>query len=273
MTKTLRGLIAATVFLSTMAMTLPAQAASATFSVSPSSGSYHTGDTVAVTIGEDSGSETVTIIQADLQYPSSVLQYTGVDASSSGFTDIAPTPTSDDGVIKISRGSINGQSGQQTVIVVKFKAIADGTANFAMANSSAIFRKSDAANLYANSTTAGAAGTSSQTSSSSTSVQSSVSNHVANSSTATSNSTPAPTKTIATKASPTPSLVQIITAKDKSVNSIPTSHVWTWLLLFVILAVIGFLAFRLWWRRRQHLFSDRLNEPNDPPASPTTPAV
>ena len=269
MTITSRRLLSAIIFLSTIAITLPVQAASATFSVSPSSGNYHTGDTVNVTIGEDSGSETVSTIQADLQYPAGVLQYTGVNADSSAFSDVAPPPSVSNGVVSMTRGSIAGQTGRQTVIIVKFKAIADGSANFAMANSSAIFRQSDAANLYAGSTTAGAPGTSSQASSSSVSVQASNNQHVTTNSTSSSTGgTPTPTTSTNGKPSPTPSLVQIITSKNKAANGKPAGHIRSWLLLIAILGVIGFLAVRLWLRRKQGQFS---SGPPEPPVPPVTP--
>jgi hypothetical protein len=124
----------------------------ATLSVTPTGGTYTVGSTVAVSIYEDSGTDAVSTIQADLTYPSNILAYASVDNSGSQFTDISPPPTVGGGVVSVARGGITAQTGTQKVVTVDFTVLQAGSASVAFASSSQIYRDSDLANIYAGGT-------------------------------------------------------------------------------------------------------------------------
>jgi hypothetical protein len=117
-----------------------AKAASATLYLSPSSGTVAIGDTFSVDVYEDSGSQDVNAVQADLTYNQSVLQYISV-TSSSAFSISAAT-SGGGGSVHIDRGAIPAVTGAQLVATVTFKGIAGGTSNINFAGSSRVLANS-----------------------------------------------------------------------------------------------------------------------------------
>lgn len=131
-------------------------AGSATFTLTPSTGSYANGSTVSVTIRENSGSELVNGVEADLSFDQAKLQFVSVDGSTSNFDRAWITPTSA-GKVLIARTNDAGViSGSKIVAVVNFKAlVGTGSTPITFAATSGIVRPSDGANLW-NGSTAGA---------------------------------------------------------------------------------------------------------------------
>jgi hypothetical protein len=129
-----------------------ATSTTATLSTSPASGTYQVGNTISVAIYENSGTEPVGTVQADLTYNSTILAYANVDNTGSQFTDIAPPPTAGTGVLSISRGGFTAQTGNQKVVTVNFTVLKTGTASVAFAATSAVYRDSDLSNIYSGGT-------------------------------------------------------------------------------------------------------------------------
>ena len=76
-------------------------AASATVALVPASGSTTNGSALHVSVVEDSGSEPVNAVQANVTYPVAYLQYVST-ANTTGFSVIAQD-SDNNGVIKIAR--------------------------------------------------------------------------------------------------------------------------------------------------------------------------
>jgi hypothetical protein len=115
-------------------------AGTATFSLSPASGSHAQNTTFVVSVYENSGAATVNGIQANLSYDTTKLQYAGVDNTGSPFTDAQSTATG--GVVLIGRYiglSSTPVSGSQLVAKVSFKVLASsGSTAINFASSSGI---------------------------------------------------------------------------------------------------------------------------------------
>jgi len=82
--------VAVAAALSPLLLSGSAAAASATLYTSPSTGSYTNGNTITVSVRENSYSDTVNGVQANFTYPTSMLQFEGI-SSSSAFPVDAPS--------------------------------------------------------------------------------------------------------------------------------------------------------------------------------------
>jgi hypothetical protein len=104
----------------------------ATLYFSPASGSYHTGDTIAVNVYEDSGSDEVSGVEADFSYPASLLTFSSITPGSAW--PVQGQGSGGGGVVKIGRSVIitppdHGLTGPQLVATVRFTVSTPGTAN------------------------------------------------------------------------------------------------------------------------------------------------
>ncbi|HSW79972.1 MAG TPA: Ig-like domain-containing protein [Candidatus Saccharimonadales bacterium] len=105
--------------------------------LSPSSGSHSAGSTFTVQIKENSYTDTVNAVQADLTYPTAKLQFVSTSLSGTAF-GVTASNTGGSGNISIALGTIAAVSGDKLVATVTFKALASGTANVTFKNSSAV---------------------------------------------------------------------------------------------------------------------------------------
>jgi hypothetical protein len=133
----------------------------ATLSASPSSGTYTVGSTISVAIFENSSTEPVSTVQADITYDSTALAFVPggtannqTDDTGSQFTDIAPPPIVGTGTLSVSRGAITAQTGNQKVTTVNFTVLKAGTATISFAGTSQVYRDSDLTNIYSGGTPA-----------------------------------------------------------------------------------------------------------------------
>lgn len=116
----------------------------ATISLSPSTKSLNKGDTLAISIFENSGGTAVNAVQADLNYPASLLTFVSIDPASSSAFPVDAQATGGSGTVKIGRGTTSPVTGNQLVGVVHFTAAAAGTAAVSFNNSTtAVIRSSD----------------------------------------------------------------------------------------------------------------------------------
>lgn len=151
-----------TILLSFVALATPKSiaAGSATLSLSPSSGSYDKGESFTVTVTENSGTDGINAVQADLKYDSSELQYISSTASTY-FNNVSHTGGGGKVSIISYVAPIQMQgpgtvSGSKVVGTVTFKAlVGSGTTSITFATTSGIARASDNVDIWNQDTSGG----------------------------------------------------------------------------------------------------------------------
>lgn len=126
-------------------------AASGTLTLVPSATSVNVGDMVTVQVRENSGTDTVNVVQSNISYDATRLQYVGVSETGSGFGLVAQT-ANNGGVLQLARATQGGSpalTGDQLVTTVTFKALAVGTIGLTFSSGSAIVRSTDATDILA----------------------------------------------------------------------------------------------------------------------------
>jgi chitodextrinase len=126
-------------------------AATGTLSVLPASSTVGVGNTFTVAVHENSGTDAVNAVEADLTYPASQLQFVSIDATTSAF-GVEAVSTGGNGTVTLARGVTGGAApltGDQLVANVTFKALVAGgsPAVVAFAGTSALVRASDQTNV------------------------------------------------------------------------------------------------------------------------------
>ena len=112
-------------------------AGDASFTLSPTSGSYHVNDTFTVAISETSTSgDNVNAVEADLTYNASQLQYQSTTLT--GPFNICAKNSGGGGSVSIACAASSTQTGTQSVATITFKVLASGTATVSMSNTSDI---------------------------------------------------------------------------------------------------------------------------------------
>lgn len=124
-------------------------AASATISLMPSMSSATTGDTVTITVTEDSGSEPVNAVQANLNYPTATLQY--VSVSNNDTFKIDAQTSAGSGTIALARGTFTPVTGPQPVAVLTFKVLSgSGTADLSFTSGTSVVSSTSNMNILGN---------------------------------------------------------------------------------------------------------------------------
>jgi chitodextrinase len=147
-------LVAAVVAVSGIYMVSRIFAASASMTLIPSATSVNIGDTVSITVRENSSTDTVNAVQANVSYDTTRLQYLGVDDTGSAFGLVAAT-TNSNGVVSVARGVQGGSApvtGDQLVTKINFKVLAGGSAPLTIAAGSAVVRSTDNVDILVNKT-------------------------------------------------------------------------------------------------------------------------
>lgn len=119
---------------------------SGTLSLSPASGQISLGANVAVTIVEGSGSVAVNAVEADLTYDQTKLQFVSIDTSTSPF-NLSASKTGGNGTVSVASGASPSVTGNQTVAIVNFTALATGSTTISFTNSSGLAQASDSTNI------------------------------------------------------------------------------------------------------------------------------
>lgn len=115
--------------------------------VTPGSGSYAIGSTITMVLRENSFSTAVNSFQANLTYPTDLLQFVSSDTTGTAF-EIPLQNTGGSGTISISLASFDGSvTGDQLISTISFTVLAAGTANVAFAAGSGIARTSDSTDI------------------------------------------------------------------------------------------------------------------------------
>lgn len=115
--------------------------------LTPSGGSFVNGSTLVVTIMENSNSEAVNVVQANLTYPTARMTFQSIDTSHSNFTTTIQS-AGGSGSVQIGVGLLGGSlTGAQEVARVTFSLIGTGSASVTFAAGSGIARESDATDI------------------------------------------------------------------------------------------------------------------------------
>jgi hypothetical protein len=122
--------------------------------LSPASGSYQIGDTVTLSVRENSGATNVNAVEADLSYTAAQLQYLSTDFTGTSF-ELAATSSGGSGSVTIARATSNNTlAGDHLIAAVSFKVLASGSSAISFKSSSALAGTSDSKST--NATTQGA---------------------------------------------------------------------------------------------------------------------
>jgi chitodextrinase len=120
-----------------------------TMSLTPATAQVAVGSTFTVRINEDSLTDTVNAVQADLTYDATKLEFVSADAANSQFT-VQAQNDGGSGKVSIARGATTPVSGVQLVSTLTFKALAPGSTAISFANTSLLLTSSSNANILTN---------------------------------------------------------------------------------------------------------------------------
>ncbi len=126
-------------------------AASGSLTMVASTTAVNIGSTVTVQIRENSGTDTVNAVQANVAFDSTKLQYMSVDETGSAFGLVAATQVTS-GQVQLARGTSGGSpavSGDQLVTTLTFKALAAGPVPLTFAAGSVLVRSTDNVDILA----------------------------------------------------------------------------------------------------------------------------
>lgn len=121
-------------------------AGTATLSLSPSTQSVNQGSNFTVQIRENSGTEPINAVQANLSYDTAKLTFVSIDNIDDGISsfDLEFEKVGGGGSIKIARASTTPKTGVQVVAVVTFTAkISPGLTNVSFTTGSMVVRSTD----------------------------------------------------------------------------------------------------------------------------------
>lgn len=115
--------------------------------LTPSQGTYNVGDSVVVTIREDSLTTAVNSVQADLIYPTAQLQYVSTSTTGSNFTTTVSN-SGGGGTVQLSMGILGGSvTGDQFLAQVTFSVVGSGAAAVTFNAGDGIARTSDSTDV------------------------------------------------------------------------------------------------------------------------------
>lgn len=130
-----------------------AAAGTATMSLSPASKTLNQGESFTVQIREDSGTEPVNAVQANLTYDANMLDFVSIDDAGTAF-GFPLDESGGGGSVKIARMSIpDPQTGDQLIVTVTFTAkTTPGATTIDFASGTAIVRSTDNVDILGSTT-------------------------------------------------------------------------------------------------------------------------
>lgn len=115
--------------------------------ITPASGALTNGNTLVITIREDSGGDPVNAVQASLTYPAARLQFQSISTASSAFTTTAQS-TGGSGSVDIGVALLGSSvTGNRIVATVTFTIISTGSAAITFDPESGIARSTDSVDI------------------------------------------------------------------------------------------------------------------------------
>jgi hypothetical protein len=124
-------------------------AGSDTMYLSPSGGTHKVGTTFSVAIRENSNSDSVNAVEADLTYSTSKLQFVSTSLSGTAF-GITASNTGGGGSISVSLGSVSAVTGDKLIATVTFKALAAGSGTVSVSSGSQVLSSTTNTNIVSN---------------------------------------------------------------------------------------------------------------------------
>jgi hypothetical protein len=127
--------------------------AAPTIYLTPDTRTLASGTTFTVDVREDSGGSSVNAVQANLSYPSNLLDFVSINTTNSAFTTEAETCPGPDctitaGSIRIARGTTSSLTGDRLLATITFRSkTTGGTANVVFTNGTALVSSSSNQNL------------------------------------------------------------------------------------------------------------------------------
>jgi outer membrane biosynthesis protein TonB len=123
-----------------LVLTSSAFAASASMTLTPSSGTIAIGDTISIGVYENSGAQDVNAAKANLTYNANVLTFVSVTSSPAFSIDAATSGGS--GTVNIERGALPAVTGNQLIATITFSGKASGSAAVNFTGSSSVLAAS-----------------------------------------------------------------------------------------------------------------------------------
>jgi chitodextrinase len=115
--------------------------------LAPTAVTQSLGSNFTVTIHENSGTDAVNAVEADLAYDQTKLQFVSISTTTSAF-DLSAVSGGGSGSVKIARAkSVTSLTGDQVVATVTFKALALGNTTVSFVSSSAIVSSTNNSNV------------------------------------------------------------------------------------------------------------------------------
>lgn len=114
--------------------------------ISPSAQTLANGGTLTFEVRENSGNVGVNAVQVNLTYPSNLLEYVGVDSSTSAFAVPVP-PKTGAGTLGFAMGSYTPLTGDRLVAKVTFRAKATGTGNISFSTGTSLISEANSQNI------------------------------------------------------------------------------------------------------------------------------
>ena len=115
--------------------------------LTPASGTLTNGNTLVVTVRENSFSQAVNAVQANITYPTNRMTFQSIDTSQSGFTTTIQS-NGGSGSVQIGVGLLsNSLTGDQEVARITFMLTGTGSAALAFAAGSGIAHASDSVDI------------------------------------------------------------------------------------------------------------------------------
>lgn len=115
-----------------------AASSSMTLYLSPATGTYSVGNTITLSIRENSGSTGLVGVQANLTYPQSQLQFVSINTSTSAFPTAGPANAGGSGTVAVDMFTATPQTGDQDVANVNFTVLSAGSAQVEFAGTSQV---------------------------------------------------------------------------------------------------------------------------------------
>jgi outer membrane biosynthesis protein TonB len=115
-------------------------AASASMTLTPSSGTIAIGDTISIGVYENSGAQDVNAAKANLTYNANVLTFVSVTSSPAFSIDAATS--GGNGTVNIERGALPAVTGNQLIATITFSGKASGSAAVNFTGSSSVLAAS-----------------------------------------------------------------------------------------------------------------------------------
>ena len=136
-------------------------AGTASLTLSPSSGSHKGGDTITLTVTENSGSTAMNTVEADLSFDASKLQFVSASGAGTSFSNLSATGTSSTAKIvsytsPVSLGGPGSLTGSHAIgtVTLKVKTVsASNSTSVTFADSSGIASAADSSDIWDHSPT------------------------------------------------------------------------------------------------------------------------